>query len=104
MLEENLPEIEKLVPETITAREIKENYFYPYSIALQTLAAVANQLIKESPDTWEEQLAGIQKINWRRDNNEWEGPRYERRSIDHRWQSPSLYQEFHKKEARSPFK
>ena len=73
VLEENLPEIEKLVPETITAREIKENYFYPYSIALQTLAAVANQLIKESPDTWEEQLAGIQKINWRRDNNEWEG-------------------------------
>jgi len=73
VLEENLPEIEKLVPETITAREIKENYFYPYSIALQTLAAVANQLIKESPDTWEKQLAGIQKINWRRDNNEWEG-------------------------------
>ena len=73
VLEENLPEIEKLVPETITAREIKENYFYPYSIALQTLAAVANQLIKESPNTWEEQLAGIQKINWRRDNNEWEG-------------------------------
>jgi DNA sulfur modification protein DndB len=73
VLEENLPEIEKLVPETITAREIKENYFYPYSIALQTLAAVANQLIKESPNTWEEQLSGIQKINWRRDNNEWEG-------------------------------
>ena len=73
VLEENLPEIEKLVPEIITAREIKENYFYPYSIALQTLAAVANQLIKESPNTWEEQLSGIQKINWRRDNNEWEG-------------------------------
>ena len=73
VMEENLPEIEKLVAETITAREIKENYFYPYSIALQTLAAVANQLIKESPDTWEEELAGIQKINWRRDNNEWEG-------------------------------
>ena len=73
VLEENLPEMEKLTTESISARAIKENYFYPYSIALQTLAGVANQLIKEFPDDWEERLSGIRKINWRRDNNDWEG-------------------------------
>jgi DNA sulfur modification protein DndB len=73
VLEENLPEIEKLVTESISAREIKENYFYPYSIALQTLASVTNQLIKEFPDEWEDRLSEIHKINWRRDNDDWEG-------------------------------
>lgn len=73
VMEENLPEIEKLISESITAREIKENYFYPYSIALQSVAAVANQLIKEFPDEWESRLSAIHKINWRRDNDDWEG-------------------------------
>ena len=73
VLEENLPELELLTSKSITAQEIKKNYVYPYSIALQTLAGVANQLIKEFPDNWEERLSDIRKINWRRDNSEWEG-------------------------------
>lgn len=73
VLEENLPELDSLMQESIAARAIKENYFYPYSIALQTLAGVANQLIIESPDDWEDRFAGIRKINWRRDNADWEG-------------------------------
>lgn len=73
VLEENLPYIEKLISESISPREIKENYFYPYSIALQSLAGIANQLIKEFSDDWEERLSGIRKINWRRDNDDWEG-------------------------------
>lgn len=73
VLEENLPEVDQLAEDAIPARAIKENYFYPYSIGLQALSGVANQLIHESPDSWEDQLAGIHKINWRRDNPEWEG-------------------------------
>jgi len=73
ILEENLPQIEQLISNSITAREIKENYFYPYSIALQTLAGVTNQLIQEYSEDWEERLSEIHKINWRRDNNDWEG-------------------------------
>ena len=72
-LEENLPELDALMQDTVPARAIKESYFYPYSIALQALSGVANQLIHECPDDWENRLAGIGKINWRRDNTAWEG-------------------------------
>lgn len=73
VLEENLPDIDHLAENEVTPRSIKENYFYPYSIALQAIAGVTNQLIKERPDDWENCLAGIRKINWRRDNSDWEG-------------------------------
>jgi DNA sulfur modification protein DndB len=73
VLEENLPEVDRLSDDEIPARAIKESYFYPYSIALQAIAGVANQLIKEDPANWEDRLAGIRKINWRRNNSDWEG-------------------------------
>jgi DNA sulfur modification protein DndB len=73
VLEENLIDLEKLGCEEISAREIKKSYFYPYSIGLQAIASITNQLIKEFPDDWEERLSGVRKINWRRDNEEWEG-------------------------------
>ena len=73
VLEENLTDLEKLADDDISAREIKKSYFYPYSIGLQALASITNQLIKEYPEEWEERLAGVRKINWRRDNHEWEG-------------------------------
>lgn len=73
ILEENLPEVDGLANDEIPARAIKEKYFYPYSIALQAIAGVANQLIKGGFDNWEGCLAGIRKINWCRNNSEWEG-------------------------------
>lgn len=73
VLEENLSELELLNAGSISPQEIKQTYVYTYSIALQTLAGVANQLIKENPNNWEKQLAKVRNINWRRDNREWEG-------------------------------
>ena len=34
---------------------------------------MTNQLIQEYSEDWEERLSEIHKINWRRDNNDWEG-------------------------------
>ena len=102
VLEENLPQIEQLISNSITAREIKENYFYPYSIALQTLAGVANQLIKEYPEDWEERLSGIHKINWRRDNNDWEGRAMSGGRLTTGGNHPTLTRNFIKKKIGLP--
>jgi DNA sulfur modification protein DndB len=73
VLEHCLPEVSNMISGETTAQLIKEKYFYPYSIALQGLAASVNQLIKERPKTWEDDLLGVGRLNWKRANSEWEG-------------------------------
>lgn len=73
VLQENLPELEDVVTGDAQAKTIKENYLYPYSIALQALASVANELISINSNNWEEELSEINNIDWTRDNSDWEG-------------------------------
>lgn len=73
VLERCLPDVKGLIEGRISAQEIKETYFYPYSIALQALAGTANHLMKAKPRTWEKELVQVGHINWRRNNTEWEG-------------------------------
>jgi DNA sulfur modification protein DndB len=73
VLEKSLPEPTHVAAGKSPAQEVKETYFYPYSIALQAVAATANQLIKERAKTWERELAGVGRLDWKRANPEWEG-------------------------------
>lgn len=73
VLELNLPGVKDLLLENLTARQIKEKYFYCYSIGLQSLAGVANYLIKTDQQNWESTFGAISSINWQRDNAAWEG-------------------------------
>jgi len=73
VLETCLPKVSDMVSGKIMAQDVKETYFYPYSIALQGLAASVNQLIKERPKTWERDLLAVGRLDWRRSNSEWEG-------------------------------
>ena len=69
----NLPDLSKLLDEGITPRQIKELYFYPYSIALQAIAGTANSLIKKNQEDWEMKLSAIGDLDWKRSNPDWEG-------------------------------
>jgi DNA sulfur modification protein DndB len=73
VLEKCLPKVEEMVAGEVMAQVVKETYFYPYSIALQGLAASVNQLIRERPKTWERDLAAVGKLDWQRSNSAWEG-------------------------------
>jgi DNA sulfur modification protein DndB len=73
VLENCLPKVKEMVAGKVMAQEVKETYFYPYSIALQGLAASVNQLIKERPNTWERDLVAVGRLNWQRSNSAWEG-------------------------------
>jgi len=73
VLESCLPKVSEMVAGKVMAQDVKETYFYPYSIALQGLAASVNQLIKERPGTWERDLVAVGRLDWRRANSVWEG-------------------------------
>ena len=73
VLEQCLPQVDAMVAGKVMAQDIKETYFYPYSIALQGLAATVNQLIKERPKRWETDLLAVGRLDWRRSNTAWEG-------------------------------
>lgn len=73
VLERCLPKVTEMISGKAPAQDIKETFFYPYSIALQSLTASANQLIKERPKTWERDLAHVGRLDWRRSNGVWEG-------------------------------
>ena len=75
VLQRALPELNDLIKSrnNLTAKHIKENYFYVYAIALQSIAVVAAELRKSDPHNWTHRLEKISKINWKRDNSEWEG-------------------------------
>jgi DNA sulfur modification protein DndB len=73
VLEGCLPKVAEMISGKVAAQDIKETYFYPYSIALQGLTASANQLIKERPKSWDKDLALVGGLDWRRSNSVWEG-------------------------------
>jgi DNA sulfur modification protein DndB len=73
VLQENLPELEEVITGDSQAKTVKENYLYPFSIALQGLACVANELIMKDSENWDSKLAKINKIDWTRNNPDWEG-------------------------------
>ena len=73
VLENCLPKVTEMITGEVMAQEIKETYFYPYSIALQGLAASVNQLIRERPRLWERDLAAVGQLDWQRSNSVWEG-------------------------------
>lgn len=73
VLRNSLPDLDKLAKKEVTPRHVKEEYFYPYSIALQAIASTANFVIKNVENSWEGKLAKISKLDWRRCNPDWEG-------------------------------
>ena len=58
----------------LPASEIREGYIHSHGIALQALGKAGNALLKQYPGKWKSKLAGLEKIDWSRQNAKlWEG-------------------------------
>jgi DNA sulfur modification protein DndB len=58
----------------LTAGEVRADFIHTHGVVLHALARVGKSLLQLYPDAWEEKLAGIEKIDWRRSNSSlWEG-------------------------------
>jgi len=58
----------------LSASEVREGYIHSHGIALQALGKAGNALMKYRPSTWQNELSGLEKIDWSRSNAKiWEG-------------------------------
>ncbi len=58
----------------LTAGEVREDFIHTHGVILQALARAGNELIKNDPKCWKEQLQKLKSLSWRRaDSAIWEG-------------------------------
>ena len=69
----NIPEWSLLVDKKVSPVELRREYVHSFTNILNALGLVGNVLIKKYPEEWKSKLKGLQKIDWARDNEEWQG-------------------------------
>lgn len=58
----------------ISSAELRRDYIHAHGVALQAIAIAGCELINKFPDDWGGKLAGLQSIDWSRNNTAvWEG-------------------------------
>jgi len=58
----------------IPSSEVREGFIHSHGIALQALGKAGNTLLRNHPKDWRKRLAGLQNIDWSRNNAKlWEG-------------------------------
>lgn len=72
-ISKNLPEWQLLVKGNTTPFELRKNYVNTNTNLLNALGIFGKILIQKYPDDWEIKLRGLKKIDWSRENPEWEG-------------------------------
>ena len=69
----NMSEWQLLIQGKVSAAEVRSGYVNAHTNLLNALGIFGNILIKEYPNDWKNKLGELKKINWSRDNEEWEG-------------------------------
>ena len=73
IVSKNIPEWSLLVDKKVSPVELRREYVHSFTNILNALGLVGNVLIKKYPEEWKSKLKGLQKIDWARDNEEWQG-------------------------------
>jgi len=69
----NIPEWQLLLSGKVTPYDLRQGYINTNTNLLNVLGIVGNILMIQYPDNWKEKLRGLKKIDWSRDNPEWNG-------------------------------
>jgi len=57
----------------VKASELREKYVHAHGVALEAIGRVGNALLRERPETWKTDLAGLAKLDWSRTSPTWQG-------------------------------
>lgn len=69
----NISEWQLLLDGKMTPYDLRKGYINTNTNVLNVLGIVGNILMTEYPDNWKEKLRGLKRINWSRNNPEWNG-------------------------------
>lgn len=64
---------QQLASEEAFAPELRTEFVHAHGVALTALGILGRALIAARPDTWREDLARLEEIDWSRANPQWEG-------------------------------
>jgi len=70
---ENMPEWNHVKEKHRLAMELRQESLVSHANIIRAIGGLGAELMRDYPDTWEDRLPGLQDINWRRSNPEWEG-------------------------------
>jgi len=57
----------------VPSHELRKETIVAHGIALQALGHLGRSLLKDYPSSWRKKLKSLEKIDWKRSNEEWEG-------------------------------
>jgi len=69
----NIHEWQLLIEKKITAGELRKEYVHAHTNMLIAIGITGNILISRFPNDWKQKLKGLQKIDWLRSGDVWEG-------------------------------
>ncbi len=69
----NMPDWQLLTQGKVSAAELRNGYVNSHTNLLNALGIVGNILLRDYPGNWKTKINELKRINWSRDNEEWEG-------------------------------
>ena len=69
----NMPEWQMILQGTVAMSDLRKHFVNTNTNLLNALGIAGRVIIKDSPETWKEKLKNFKKIDWSRDNPEWDG-------------------------------
>jgi len=68
----NIPDWQLAVKKSVGCAELRRDYIHAHGIAVQAIGGAGAALLAEEPKHWKKRLTALRKINWARNNPEWE--------------------------------
>lgn len=73
VVSDSMPEWSKVKAEHLRAMELRQESICSHTIVLRAIGSVGAELMRAEADTWRDRLKGLQEIDWRKQNSDWEG-------------------------------
>jgi DNA sulfur modification protein DndB len=69
----NIAEWQLLIQDKVSSAEIRKNFVHTNTNLLNAMGIAGNIIVNENPDSWNDVLKSLRKINWSRTSSDWEG-------------------------------
>jgi DNA sulfur modification protein DndB len=64
---------QSVAEEKLKAIEVREKYVHAHAVALEAIGRIGNALVRERPEMWKTNLAGLAMLEWSRTSPTWQG-------------------------------
>ena len=70
---DNMPDWQSALNKETSTSDLRDRYIHAHGVMLHAMGHVGNELVTNKPKSWHKSLSVLRKINWARENSEWEG-------------------------------